>query len=309
MSNSPQTLVTLIKTRKDTKKQFATWQEKMNEAVSTFAGFICLEMRRVPKEEWVEWTSIQRFNTPQALKKWQHSEIKKALLRELEPFLIQHGALEEVESSVETGIESVTEVFVTRVTAANYDAYRAWASKVQQIEAQFPGYLGIYMQAPERVKEGNWITILRFDSTAHLDAWLVSKERKAILKESEAIVKELQSHRVVSPFSGWFAGLTATSGQAPPVWKQTMLVLLVLFPLVMLELKFLVPFTKGLNPSLATFIGNILSVSLVSWPMMPLAIWCLKGWLSPSSELSLTKNLIGTLGVMTFYLIEIAIFW
>lgn len=205
--------------------------------------------------------------------------------------------------------KSVTEVFVTRVTPENYDAYRAWASKIQKIEAQFPGYEGVYTQAPKDEKNGNWVTILRFDSTEHLDQWLNSNERKEILKESESIVQDLQSHRLMGPFAGWFSNFAKSTGESPAVWKQTMLILLVLFPIVMLEFKFLSPHTKHLNLSLATFIGNAISVTLVSWPLMPIAIWALKSWLSPGSEHRIRKIVTGTCIVITLYLIEIAFFW
>lgn len=299
------TLVTNIKVNLDKNKPFVVWQEKMNAAVSQFPGFISLEMRPLPKERCIEWTHIQRFHTSEELEKWRYSEIRKNLLLEVEPFLIRKGAVEERESQSYDS-ESVTEVFVTRVTPENYDAYRAWASKIQQVEAQFPGYLGIYVQAPEKTKEGNWITILRFASSRHLDAWLHSEERKAILKESESIVKEVQSHRVASSFAGWFA---TSTGEVPPVWKQTMLVLLVLFPLVMLELLFLMPVTQELPLSLATFIGNAISVTLVSWPLMPLVIRCLQWWVFPGLDHRLKKNIVGTVAIVMLYFLEIAIFW
>ena len=88
-----------------------------------------------------------------------------------------------------------------------------------------------------------------------------------------------------------------------------MIVLLVLFPIVMLEIKFLSPLTSGLNPSLATFIGNAISVSLVSWPMIPIAIWFLEWWLSPQEDKRLQATLVGTGVVLLLYLLEIALLW
>lgn len=303
------TFITAIKVRPDARKQFAVWQEKMNKVVSDFPGFVSLEMSPLKKANYIEWTSVQRFATNKDLKLWCNSEERKQLMNEVEPFLIdeKQDAIQELDPS--QGNKNVTEVFVTRVTPENYDAYRAWASKIQQIEAQFLGYQGIYIQAPEKKRGGNWITILRFDTPEHLDAWLSSRERKAILKESESIVEELQSHRVISPFGGWFEDIAKSSGEKLAVWKQTMLVLLVLFPLVMLELRFLTPLTKGLNRSLATFIGNAISVALVSWPMMPLAIRFLKWWLVPGVVHRQRNIYLGTIVVIILYLIEIVSFW
>jgi len=204
--------------------------------------------------------------------------------------------------------ESVIEVFVTRVSLENYDAYQKWVSKVEKIEAKFPGYQGMYVQPPDRNKGGNWITMLRFDTPQHLDDWLTSGERREILKESEPIVESFESHRVVSSFAGWFSDISKM-GEAPPVWKQTMLVLLVLFPLVMLELKFLNPLLVNLNLSLATFIGNAITVTLISWPMIPIVIRFLKWWFIPNKKHPIAIELLGTLTVIILYILCIAFFW
>lgn len=311
MSTTDQTiLITTFKVREDAKNDFAILQEEMNKVVSNFPGFISLEMRPEKKIHYVEWTIVQRFRTNRELNNWRDSEQRKTLLNDAKSLLIEENPIADMEYDSSQGKENVTEVFVTQVNPENYEAYRAWAFKIQQVEAQFPGYQGIYIQAPEKGKGGNWITILRFDTPEHLDAWLSSRERKQVLKDSESIVAGLQTHRIVSPFAGWFADLTKTTGETPSIWKQSMLVLLVLFPLVMLEMKFISPLLKDLNPSLATFIGNMITVALVSWPMMPLAIFFLKWWLIPSKSINRKRNLIaGTLVVTALYLIEIAIFW
>ena len=55
-----------------------------------------------------------------------------------------------------------------------------------------------------------------------------------------------------------------------------MLVILMLFPIVMLEIRFLSPLLKGVNTSPATFIGNVISVFLLAWLFMPIAIALMK---------------------------------
>lgn len=88
-----------------------------------------------------------------------------------------------------------------------------------------------------------------------------------------------------------------------------MVVILMLFPIVMLELRFLSPLTRGLKPALGTFIGNVLSVVLLAWPFMPIAIRGLKWWLVPGDGRSFWTHLHGTLLVLAIYAVEIAFFW
>lgn len=300
-------LITTLAIRLDARQPFAIWQERMNKVVAGFPGFISLEMRPQRVEKKIEWTTVHRFCSHEELLAWKHSTARKELLNEVKPFLATGDqAIREEEKEGSKEAEGVTEVFVTYVTPENYEAYRKWAFEIQQIEAQFPGYQGIYIQAPDKEKGGSWITLLRFDTQKNLEGWLNSEQRKRFLKESESFVKDLQNHRIISPFAGWFAGLSKDAGTVPERWKQTMLVLLVLFPIVMLELRFLTPLTRGWNPSLATFMGNAISVSLVSWPLLPFVIRFLRWWLASRS---IWKAILGA-GVVAFlYLIEVIVFW
>jgi antibiotic biosynthesis monooxygenase (ABM) superfamily enzyme len=87
-----------------------------------------------------------------------------------------------------------------------------------------------------------------------------------------------------------------------------MVVLLVLFPIVMLEMRFLNPWLASLHPSPATFIGNALSVALLTFPLMPIALWALDPWLalSPGQK---QKNFFGYLFMAFLYILEVAFFW
>jgi len=92
-------------------------------------------------------------------------------------------------------------------------------------------------------------------------------------------------------------------------WKLSMLVLLILFPIVMLEFRYLNPFLQNLNISFATFIGNIISVSLIAWPFMPLAIWLLGWWLFPKGTSHLKITFLGVLLLLILYFLEVWFFW
>ncbi len=299
-------LITVIKGKSEEGPWLDTWQEKMNHIVSGFPGFISLEMQAaLPGSK--EWTIVQHFHSENEMKAWQFSDVRKELLNEIKPYLIDE--IRDQQSSTSAQMLGLTEVFVTTVKKGNYDAFRSWSSKIQKIESRFPGYQGVYIHAPPRDSDESWITIVRFDSQENLERWLNSAERAEILKELEPLVEHLQSHQMASPFAGWFSEIAKAKGETPGVWKQTMLVLLVLFPIVMLEIKFLSPFISNLNTSLATFIGNAISVTLVSWPMIPIALKFLGWWAAPGKINRMRKNILGTLTVLGLYLIEIIALW
>ncbi len=298
-------VVITLKVRADSLRSFASWREKMDAAAASFPGFVSME---ICPSGAMEWTIIQRFFSEKDLEAWSKSSARQRLLEEIKPLLAEEIKIVKIPDS--PGKENVTEVFVTKVSPSMQDVYRAWAVKMQRIESTFPGFRGVYVQAPAASDQhGAWITMLRFDTLEHLNNWLLSKERKELLKEAESMIEELQSHQVISPFSGWFANFSKSAGESPPLWKQSMLILLVLFPIVMLEMKFLFPLTKNLNPSLGTFIANAISVLLISWPMMGLAIFLLGWWLTPKPHHRIQINALGFFTLAGLYLLEIVCFW
>jgi uncharacterized protein len=78
------------------------------------------------------------------------------------------------------------------------------------------------------------MTMLRFDSDAHLDAWLNSEQRQQLLAETPRFSFESHTRKVHTGFDSWFTSGQRTAVEPPPVWKQNMIVLLVLYPTVFL---------------------------------------------------------------------------
>lgn len=294
-----------IATRPECKNAFSAWQAKLNADIAGFPGFISLEI--LSGDHPNTWTIVQRFNHADNAIAWQKSSIYLTLMDELQRLTTEHGiqTLEHEHLNLRGGI---TEVFVTQISADKEQAYRTWSAKIHEMESKFPGFRGVYYQSPHQSQGKNWITLLQFDTPENLDRWLQSEERQEILKESKPLITSLESHRVISPYAGWFASI-AKKGELPPVWKQTMIVLLVLFPIVMVELKYLSPLLTHVNVSLSTFIGNAISVTLISFPMVPIAIGFLGWWLSPGNHQRLRKTLLGLAFVLFLYAIEIWMFW
>ncbi len=300
-------LIQKVSLRSNTIGNFANWQALINAKLATFPGFVSLEFV-APENSSQEWIIVQRFSSSEELNNWVLSRDFINLKENLRDRFAQ-GEISEELSGISRSSSGVTEVFITEVSPEKDNEYRKWMGKIHQVEAKFPGFKGAYVQAPSKAGGRNWLTLLQFDTQENLDNWLNSPERQNVLNESKTLIASIESHRVFSPFAGWFKSIEQMFGQTPPVWKQTLIVLLVLYPIVMLEILFLNPLISGLNLSLATFIGNAISVSLVSWPMVPVAIYCLGWWLVPKSGFYLRNTIIGTLVVIFLYIIEILVFW
>lgn len=288
------TKIITVQVTPETEKSFVDWQKELSQELSAFPGFLSLEI--LSSKDAKTWTIHEQFSTEDEAKKWTRSQAYLGLRKKLEAIVGADAIHEDVGDLKDTG---VTEVFVTYIDPTTKKKYREWIAKIHQVEANFPGFRGMHVQAPTEENQNKWITYLQFDSVENLERWLNSEERKAILEEAGPMIRSLESHRMMTPFAGWFQTV-----QVPNVVKQTMLVLLVLFPIVMLEFKYLNPLTASLSTSVATFIGNAVSVSLIAL-IVPWVAWMLGWWLAPKNT---QKNLLGYLLILVLYLISILIF-
>ena len=305
-SSSPNAAILQAKfhLRRGTENEFAAWQAKALTRAAELKGFLNSEI--TPSGDTSSWAVMLRFANTGHLDAWRESETWRHLLEEVQSLLAEKSSIEiEVRESEPDG--GVVEVIVTKVKAGKEGAYREWETKIQQAQSKFPGYCGSYVQPPLAGELG-WTTLMRFDTAEHLDTWLKSPERTALLGEAEPLIDYAHLQRMETSFPGWFPTDPKT-GQGPPNWKAAMLVLLGLFPIVMLESLFLSPRLASLNFSLALFIGNTISVALTTWLTMPVFIKALDWWLFPKPDAPKSVHWKGTLLIFALYALSVAIFW
>ena len=123
-----------------------------------------------------------------------------------------------------------------------------------------------------------WVIVLHFDDEAKLQAWLDSPERAAWLAELPHEAHGWREHTMPTGFGTWVASQTA-DGTPIPSWKSFLLVLLGLYPTVMLLALVVSPRTVDLGTAFAMLLGNILSVAILQWAVMPLLNRALAPWL------------------------------
>jgi len=308
MSDEPTTLLLCARIRPGSEAAFAQWQGRWQSALLASADVTNVEIWPPSPPDQLESVALARFSSMDALRHWRRGEVNRKLIEEVEPLVEGRLAMQLVgQAAVDyTVAHGVTMVMVTEIKPGKEAAYRAWANRIQKLQATFPGYLGSFVQPPQH-KETGWTTVLRFDSAPNLDRWLKSEARAAMVRDSEDLVARFHAQRVDTSFPGWVANDPAT-GAPPNMWKTACLVLLTLFPVVMLELRFLNPHIEALNPAVRTFIGNAISVGLTTWPLMPLAIVGFHAWLFPEGYPRWVAWAMPLILVLC-YLLEIAVFW
>jgi antibiotic biosynthesis monooxygenase (ABM) superfamily enzyme len=309
---APAILIGTSKVRTGREDDFASWQVRYHAKVSGFHGFLSSELMPPAKPENNEWTILLKFKTPRLLEDWLRSEERAALVAEALPLMEgdPFGERAQIGSPTSEGESSgshVTEVILSKIKPGMEEAYRMWAARIQQAQAKADGYLGIYVQPPVAGERPHWTTLLRFDSTDHLDAWLNSDEYLELLREAEAIIEKEQTSRLAASFPGWVP-VNPETGESPPNWKTALLVLLGLFPLIMLQQRFLSPHLRGLNSSVAIFLGNISGVTATTYVTMPFLVRRFSWWLFLGKD-ARRKQWIGSAIIGALLAVEIAACW
>lgn len=256
------------------------------------------------------WTLVQRFHEHHLIAEWQAISDRLQLLEELAPKIERNEITltESVSSSYGT-VGSVAVAIVTEVKSGQESSYRESEKQFQSAQAKRRGYRGVYLQPPTKKTPNVWTTLIRFDSPDALDEWFVSEERRKLLTVSDPLVSSTDYQTITGSFPGWFPA-QEKGGKGPPNWKTAMLILLGLYPIVMLEIRYLNPLLHDLPSGAAVnFIGNVISVALTTWVTMPLAIKAFMPWLFPRKDTPAWVSPVSLALILVLFASEIALLW
>ncbi|MFI9271490.1 antibiotic biosynthesis monooxygenase [Kitasatospora sp. NPDC052896] len=303
------TVVTSQRIRSGREGDYQRWQERTNRTVRGFDGFESTESYPPGPGEENEWVVVFRFSHIDQLTAWLNSSARRRLLDEGAE-LFEETPKQEVLGGGKATRDAVTAVISHDVRSGREKDFVRWQKKITGVQEGFPGFMGSELFSPVKGIQEHWVVVSRFDTREHLEEWLGSEVREKLLEEGRQYFSAYEVRKVGSAFSGWFHFGEKASEGAPPNWKQAMTVLLALYPTVMvLNLTVgRVLDSQGVAGYLALFISNMLSVSILTWLLMPLVNRGLGSWLEPRRNRSLRGQLGGVAVVVIGYLLLIAVF-
>ncbi|WP_377271766.1 antibiotic biosynthesis monooxygenase [Peterkaempfera sp. SMS 1(5)a] len=302
------TVVLSQRVRPDRVDDYRRWQDRTTEAARGFPGFEGTEVYP-PHAAGGEWVVVFRFARLAQLTAWLESPQRRALLDEGRS-LFETPPTHEVLAGESSAQDMVTVVISHRVRAGRERDYSRWQEKIERAQERFPGYMGAESFEPVPGVQDNWVTVFRFDTRDHLDSWLNSETRQRLLEEGEHCVASFDVRKIGSSFSGWFRFGGDARAVLPPNWKQAMSVLLALYPTVMVLTLTVGDALRGARvPGYAAFfISNILSVSILTWVLMPLVNRVLGFWLVPAGTAPRRVHIVGTVAVLACYAALLVVF-
>lgn len=175
--------------------------------------------------------------------------------------------------------DPVTTIAEHSVVAGGNAQFEAWSKRIREACRTYPGYLGTEIIKPDTDDGGIYISIFRFDSYAHREAWMHSDERQELLKDAEAFcaappkISRYRSLEFMFP-------VDKKTGKAPSREKMACVTFLGLITPVYYVPQFVRAYVTE-HALLATIVSlGIITPSMV-YIIMPILTRLFRRWLKP----------------------------
>ncbi len=312
MTTGTVTIVTQTRAAASKDVAFAAWQETVGQAIARHAGF--LDQKVIPPSPpgQVDWVILQRFSSMESAQLWMHSGTRAQLLEGAQALLAGHDDIHIIHDGSNGVLPApVSAVISTRVKPGQEAAYQRWERRMAAAQTQALGFQGYRIEPPLPGVQDSWLAIVRFDSDANLDLWMRSPVRLALLEEGKNLSDDVRARIVRTGFDQWFPDGGTPATAAPPAWKQNMIVLLLLYPVVflfgygvqgpLLERDLHLPFWLSL------FFSNVVGVLLLN-KLVPWACARFGWWLKPDTGQTRRTNLRGAVLIVSLYAVSLLVF-
>lgn len=285
---------------------YQRWQDEVNGAASRFAGFLGTQVTP-PVDEQGEWTVIYRFDSVPHLYEWLNSTTRQELLERGTGLFDTPGNQQVM---VGDSDEAMVTVVVSHPVSPEYEKeFLDWQKRINEAASKFPGHRGAELFRPVPGVQKDWTVVYRFASPRDLDRWLESDVHDQLIRQADHF-RASTTRKFDSSFGSWFSfGGANALGGAPPDWKTALSVLVGLYPLVVV-LTLIIGWVWQTDLWKALLLGNFLSVTLLTWVVMPIVTKGLRFWLSPAPSAPEPRtNVLGVVVAVGCIFIAAVVFW
>ena len=289
--------------------RYSHWLGRVAARLGAWPGFTGQEVIPPTPPVQSDWVAVQRFDNAADARRWLQSADLAALTDEVRDLFVGQEDIHLLPDAGQPRSTAVSAVVSFQVPPELEAEFLAWQRDIQSLEAEFRGFLRHRVERPIPGVHDEWIIILSFDSDQTMTAWLESPQRRAQLEKGARFNAALNLRRTSYGFDFWFPGEAGRRGGPVATFKNNLLVLLVLYPVVFLWGVFFsgpVLLKNGVPFWLALFIGNLVSTQLLGWWAVPLAFRCFGWWLAPGG--GLRRELLGYGVLLVLYVLSMAVF-
>jgi uncharacterized protein len=285
---------------------FDAWVCDVRAAAQAAPGFGAMAASIRPDTP-LDWAVAVGFESVDLLHEWLdgptwkdllHGAAARGLLRLSSDLVIVDGAV------MPTGVSIVTSSVADGMEADFHAAYLRLTLAV----SKFSGYEGTSVFPLDAL--GEWMSLVRFRTEPQLSAWLRSTQRTETLPPVQwSLARDFTVYARTTPLGTTVRTVNGKT-EMTPSWKTAMLLLMVLYPTVMLQSKFVAPVIGklGAQPWLSVWLSQVLSVALMQWWLMPtVSSWCGR-WLDPVDGAALRVSVRGAAVAVIVYAASLTVF-
>ena len=128
--------------------------------------------------------------------------------------------------------EGATVVITHKVRNDKQAEYENWLEEIAPRCKAFPGHLDWHIVRPIHGLSENFTVIIRFDTKAHLQAWMESPVRAGLIEKAAPLLAAGDNFLISSGLDFWFTPEEAKA-KIPLRWKQTLVTWSAIYPLVL----------------------------------------------------------------------------
>lgn len=204
---------------------------------------------------------------------------------------------------------SATVVVSHPVRPGDEAAFLEWQHRMTEAEERSPGFRGAELFRPVPGVQDEWVAVYRFATTQDLERWLGSEARRQLLEAGRRF-QEFRLRKLTRSFGSWLSVGDGGRAPDPPSWKTALSVLVGLYPTVVLLTLVIGETWVGAPLWASLLLGNIISVALLTWVVMPLVTRALRFWLAPDRGAAQPRtDLLGVVAATAFLALAALVSW
>jgi uncharacterized protein len=278
--------------------EYRRWQDQLNVAATGFPGYLGTQVG-VGSDERGESAVVYRFGTAGQLNDWLDSPVRRRLV-ELGAALFEGPPTQRVMVGGGEEAPVATAVVVHPVRPGDEPAFLDWYERMTEAERGFPGFLGSELFRPVAGAQRDWTVVYRYARADDLDRWLASDVRTELLRQGERF-QDFDLRTIVNTFGSWFSFADRDGAPGTPPWKTALSVLVGLYPTVVLLTVGIGAIWPAAPLWASLLVGNVASVALLTWAVMPTVTRALRFWLTPAAGAARPRtDLVGVLVAVAF---------
>lgn len=175
----------------------------------------------------------------------------------------------------------VTVVVTRHVKRGREQDYEQWLGRLISDASALPGYLGTTIQRPGAANPGEYTSVFRFDSVAHLRAFETSELRQRALEQVVDLVEGDAAWKKLTGLEFWFTPPAGTVVPQPSRFRMALMMIAVVYGLVF-SLGQLVGLLLGGVPfALRLLVTITLEIFFMTYWLMPRLTRWLAWWIYP----------------------------